>query len=80
NFTKFINQNLKKLALNNGITSEISTYWARHSFATNAIRSGASMEFVSEALSHSNLKITQGYFSGFEDKDKKELMETLMKF
>jgi integrase/recombinase XerD len=80
NFTKFINQNLKKLALNNGITSEISTYWARHSFATNAIRSGASMEFVSEALSHSNLKITQGYFSGFEDKDKKELMENLMKF
>lgn len=80
NFTKFINQNLKKLALNNGITGEISTYWARHSFATNAIRSGASMEFVSEALSHSNLKITQGYFSGFEDKDKKELMENLMKF
>ncbi len=80
NFTKFINQNLKKLALNNGITGEISTYWARHSFATNAIRSGASMEFVSEALNHSNLKITQGYFSGFEDKDKKKLMENLMKF
>ena len=38
------------------------------------------MEFVSEALNHSNLKITQGYFSGFEDKDKKKLMENLMKF
>jgi integrase len=80
NFTKFINQNLKKLAINNGITGEISTYWARHSFATNAIRSGASMEFVSEALSHNDLKTTQGYFSGFEDEDKKELMEKLMKF
>jgi integrase/recombinase XerD len=80
NFTKFINQNLKKLAKHNGITNEISTYWARHSFATNAIRNGASMEFVSEALNHSNLKVTQGYFSGFEDEAKKDFMENLMKF
>jgi integrase len=80
NFTRFINQNLKKMAVNNGITAEISTYWARHSFATNAIRNGASMEFVSEALNHSNLRTTQGYFAGFEEKDKKELMKTLMDF
>ena len=40
NFTKFINQNLKKLATDNGITSDISTYWARHSMATQAIRMG----------------------------------------
>lgn len=80
NFTKFINQNLKKLAKEIGITSDISTYWARHSFATNAIRKGASMEFVSEALSHSNLLITQGYFSGFEDDVKKELSNKLMDF
>jgi site-specific recombinase XerD len=50
NFTKFINQNLKKLAKKIGITDEISTYWARHSFATNSIRNGATMEFVMEAL------------------------------
>ncbi len=80
NFTKFINQNLKKLATINGITSDISTYWARHSFATNAIRSGASMEFVMEALSHNNLKTTQGYFAGFEENDKKEFMQKLMDF
>jgi integrase/recombinase XerD len=80
NFTKFINQNLKKLAEKNGISSDISTYWARHSFATNAIRSGASMEFVMEALSHGNLKTTQGYFSGFEDKDKKAFMQNIMNF
>jgi integrase/recombinase XerD len=80
NFTRFINQNLKKLAKNNEITGEISTYWARHSFATNAIRSGASIELVSEALNHSNLKVTQGYFSGFEDETKRELMNSLMNF
>jgi integrase/recombinase XerD len=80
NFTRFINQNIKKLAISEGITSDISTYWARHSFATNAIRNGASMEFVSEALNHSNMKTTQGYFAGFEENSKRDLMETLMTF
>ena len=80
NFTRFINQNVKKLAQVNNITGEISTYWARHSFATNAIRSGLSMEFVSEAFTHSSMKTTQGYFAGFEEDNKKELMETLMNF
>ncbi len=75
NFTRFINQNVKKLAQANNITGEISTYWARHSFATNAIRSGLSLEFVSEAFAHSSMKTTQGYFAGFEENNKKELME-----
>lgn len=80
NFTKFINQNLKKLAIANELTSDISTYWARHSMATQAIRSGASMEFVGEALGHSNIKTTQGYFAGFQDDNKKDFMEKLMQF
>lgn len=80
NFTRFINQNLKKLAIAEGITGDISTYWARHSFATNAIRQGATMELVSEALSHSNLKTTKGYFAGFEDETTRELIEALMSF
>lgn len=80
NFTKFINQNLKKLLLDEGVELSITTYSARHSFATQAIRNGASMEFVSEALSHSSMKTTQGYFAGFEEESKKELMQRLMKF
>ena len=48
--------------------------------ATQAIRSGASMEFVGEALGHSNIKTTQGYFAGFQDDNKKDFMEKLMQF
>jgi integrase len=33
-FTRFINQHIKKLAVSVGITNDISTYYARHSFAT----------------------------------------------
>jgi site-specific recombinase XerD len=80
NFTRFINQHFKKYAASLGITSEVSTYWARHSFATRAIRNGASLEFVSEALSHSNLQTTKGYFAGFASDQKKEFAATLMDF
>jgi len=38
------------------------------------------MEFVSEALNHSDLRTTQGYFAGFKEKDKKELMKNMMSF
>ena len=80
NFTRFINQAIKKLAEANGLPGEISTYWSRHSFATNAIRSGASLEAVSEALNHKNLKTTKGYFAGFESDAKRELTANLMNF
>lgn len=80
NFIRFVNQNFLKFAEIAGIDEKISTYWARHSFATNAIRNGASMEFVSEALSHSNLKTTKGYFAGFEDDKKREIAAKLMEF
>ncbi|WP_162419224.1 tyrosine-type recombinase/integrase [Cyclobacterium roseum] len=80
NFIRYINQHLKKLAEANGLTGDISTYWARHSFATTAVRKKASMEYVSEALGHSDLKTTKNYFAGFEDKTKKEILEDITDF
>lgn len=79
-FTRFINQHLKNLAKDNGLNDDISTYWARHSFATMAVRKKASLEFVSEALGHSDLKTTKNYFAGFEDKTKKEILEDITDF
>lgn len=79
-FTRFINQHLKNLAKDNGLNGDISTYWARHSFATTAVRKNASLEFVSEALGHSDLKTTKNYFAGFEDKTKKEILEDITDF
>lgn len=80
NFTRFINQHIKKLADWAGLGTDLSVQWARHSFATNSIRRGASMEFISEALNHSNLKTTKNYFAGFEDEKKKEFANNLMDF
>jgi len=80
NFIRYINQHFLKFAQQNNIDANVSTYWARHSYATNAIRNGASMEFVSEALSHSNLTTTRNYFAGFENEKKKEIALKLMEF
>jgi integrase/recombinase XerD len=80
NFIRLVNQHFKNFALSLGIDENVSTYWARHSFATNAIRSGASMEFVSEALSHSSLNTTKNYFAGFESEAKKEFSKKMMEF
>ena len=80
NFTRFVNQHIKKLCLANDLPETISTYWARHSFATNAIRNGATMEFIQESLGHENMKTTQNYFAGFDSEAKKEFANKLMDF
>jgi len=80
NFIRFLNQHFGQFAKDVGIEENVSTYWARHSFATQAIRNGASMEYVSEALSHSNLTTTRNYFAGFEDEKKKEISKKMIEF
>ncbi len=80
NFTRYINQHIKKLCKDNDLPEDISTYWARHSFATNSIRNGASMEFVSESLGHSGLSITKEYFAGFDNDTKKKFSDSIMDF
>jgi site-specific recombinase XerD len=80
NFTRYVNDHIKRIAKANDLPLDISTYWARHSFATNSIRKGASMEFISEALNHSDLSVTKNYFEGFEDEAKKEFANSLLDF
>ena len=59
---------------------QISTYWARHRFATNALRKGASMEFIQESFGHGNIQTTQNYFAGFDSATRKEFSKGIMDF
>jgi len=79
-FTRSLNQHIKLLAENNALSSDISSYWARHSFATHSIRKGASMEFMRESLGHKDMKTTQNYFNGFDNDTKKEFAQNIMDF
>lgn len=64
--TKIINKYMKRIAKNVGIKKPVTTYYARHSFATVLKRSGAKIEMISELLGHSSVLVTQNYLDGFE--------------
>ncbi len=44
------------------------------------MRQNPSIEFISEALNHSDLSVTKNYLDGFEDEAKKEFANTLLDF
>lgn len=64
--TKNINKYIKRIAKAVGINKEVTTYYARHSFATVLKRSGANISMISDLLGHSSLAVTESYLSGFE--------------
>jgi integrase/recombinase XerD len=67
--TKTINKYMKRIAVALQIDKEITTYYARHSFATVLKRSGATTEFISEMLGHADSKTTRSYLDSFEDEE-----------
>jgi integrase/recombinase XerD len=78
--TKLINTHMKQIARDVGINKEVTTYFARHSFATILKNAGVSMEFISEALGHSDLKTTKSYLAGFEKDTIHKTTEALTAF
>jgi len=78
--TKITNKYIKRIAAELGIKNKVTTYTARHSFATILKRSGASIEFISESLGHSNIKTTESYLASFEMVTKRKFAENLTKF
>lgn len=66
---KKINKRTKQIGGELGI-GRITTYTARHSFATVLKRSGANMSFISESLGHSDLKTTESYLDSFEKEER----------
>jgi integrase/recombinase XerD len=79
-FTKFVNSWMLKIAKKLDIDKPVTTYYARHSFATVLKRSGAPIEFISESLGHSDMKTTDNYLDGFEDEVKREYTKALLDF
>jgi integrase/recombinase XerD len=65
NITRKVNERMGKIGEALGMGS-ISTYNARHSFATVLKRSGASIAYISESLGHTSMKTTANYLDSFE--------------
>lgn len=64
--TKTINKYMKRISAELNLDKDVTTYFARHSFATVLKRSGAKIEMISELLGHSSVDITESYLDSFE--------------
>ena len=73
-----INPNLKELAKQLGIEGNLTTYVARHSFASVLKKSGTSIALISEALGHSDIATTQIYLDSFDNEQIDKAMKNLL--
>ncbi len=78
--TKTINKYIKRIVTALKLKKDVTTYTARHSYATVLKRSGATIEYISESLGHSNISTTENYLASFEMETKKKMAQNLLKF
>ncbi|PQL90743.1 site-specific integrase [Apibacter adventoris] len=73
------NSKLKQIAKIAGIEKHLTTYVARHSFATILKQIGTSTDVISELMGHSDVQITMTYLKEFDndvlDKENRKLLE-----
>ena len=77
-FIKTINKYMKRIGSDIGYDKPLTTYAARHSYATILKRSGAPLGFISEALGHKSLQTTEAYLDSFEDETRRKYAEMLV--
>lgn len=80
NFVGVINDWMKRILANLGIDKKATTYVARHTFSTVLKRSGASTEYIQEALGHAEKSTTEVYLDSFPKEMKKEFASRLISF
>lgn len=79
-FTKNINKYINRIAKDVGIEKHVTTYVARHSFATVLKKSGATDEAISETLGHQLVSTTKSYLGSFESETRRKNAQALVAF
>ncbi len=73
-----INRELKAWSKRIGLRTPLTTYVARHTYATVLKRSGVNIAIISESLGHSDISTTQIYLDSFENSQIDEAMKNLL--
>lgn len=73
-----VNSILKNIGKQLGIEISLTTYVARHSFASVLKKSGVNIAIISEALGHSDLATTQIYLDSFDNEQIDNAMKNLL--
>lgn len=79
-FVKLTNKYINRLAGQLKIDKHITTYVTRHSFATQLMRYGAPVAFISQQLGHNSTKTTDNYLNSFEDDQLKKWQDKISNF
>lgn len=78
--TKQTNKYIDRLAKALKIEKKITTYTARHTYATTLKRLGVSVAFIGEQLGQKNTSTTERYLDSIEDEKKFEIANKLLDF
>jgi integrase len=79
-FTQVMNFWMKRIGEELEFDLKLTSYVARHSFATILVRSGAPIALASQTLGHSNILTTQRYFAGFDLEAQAQFTSALTRF
>lgn len=73
-----VNKSLKEIGERLNIPIDLTTYVARHSFATVLKRSGVNTSLICEVLGHSSERVTQIYLDSFGNDQMEDAMKNLL--
>ena len=75
-----LNYNLGRLARRCGITSKVSSYTTRHTWATLAKYCNFSDQLISEAFGHSSVKVTEAYMKSFKNEEIRKANDAIIMY
>jgi integrase len=77
-FIRNTNKALDEIGTELGLPLKLTTYVARHCFATIQKNNGSPLIYIKEALGHASITTTEDYFGSFDDESLKTMHEGLM--
>jgi integrase len=80
NMLRSLNYRLLQVARALKLKERISTYTARHTWATTAIRQNFNPSLICDAMGHSSVKVTETYFKSFRDEDINRMNRKIVSF
>ena len=77
---RMLNLKLKQLTCRHGMKCKVTSYSARHTWATLAKYCGVSVEVISEALGHASITTTESYLKQFDNQRIEKANKVIMNY
>lgn len=75
---EYINRELHTIAKELNLNGDVTTYVARHTFATVLRKSGVDIGIISQSLGHQDIQTTQIYLDSFDNAQVDKAMKNLL--